>query len=260
MKAKNVGAGARPAEARYELYYWPSIQGRGEFVRLALEEAGVRYRDVGREPESRGGGYRALERVLAGKVGAKGGLRPFALPVLRDGEQLVPHVAAILAHVAPALGLVPRDVKARLEALALQLTITDFVAEAHDTHHPVGIGLYYEDQKREAKRRAKEFREERMPKFLGWFESQLARSGKKRSEHLLGARTSYVDLSMFQVLSGLEYAFPEAYARVTRKTPGLLALRERVAARPRIAAYLASPRRIPFNEDGIFRRYPELDA
>ena len=240
----------------YELYYWPTIQGRGEFVRLALEDAGVRYRDVAREPASKGGGMPALTKILEGK---KGALRPFAPPVLKDGRLLVPHVANILAYLAPKHGLVPRDAASRVEALAIELTVTDLVAEVHETHHPVGVGLYYDDQKKEAKRRSQEFRDERLPKFLGWFEDVLHANGAGRGRFFVGSRHSYVDLSAFQVMCGLEYAFPKAYLRVTKKTPGMVALRQRVAERPNIAAYLASPRRIGFNTDGIFRYYPELD-
>ncbi|HYX92088.1 MAG TPA: glutathione S-transferase C-terminal domain-containing protein, partial [Myxococcaceae bacterium] len=139
------------------------------------------------------------------------------------------------------------------------LTIADVVAEAHETHHPISSALYYEDQKREAKARAAHFVEERMPKFLQYFEDVLARNSAGGGQYLIGAEHSYVDLSTFQLLAGLEYAFPNAFAKASRRIPRLLALRDRLAARPRIAAYLRSERRIPFNEWGIFRRYPELD-
>lgn len=247
---------SKRATKRYELYYWPSIQGRGELVRLALEEAGAPYVDVARQSPERGGGYPSIQKVLRG---SKGTLRPFAPPVLKDGRMIVFHTANILAYLAPRHGLVPRDEKSRVEANALQLTITDFVAEVHDTHHPVGTNLYYEDQKREAKMRAESFVSARMPKFLEWFEDVLRRNTKSHGKHFLGTKLSYVDLSMFQVICGLEYAFPNALARMKKKIPKLLALRAAVARRPRIASYLASPRRIAFNEDGIFRRYPELD-
>jgi len=245
------------AKKKYELYYWPSIQGRGEFVRLALEEGAAPYVDVARLPESEGGGYAAIQRVLAGPRGA---LRPFAPPVLRDGRVYVAQTANILAYLGPRLGLVGEDEKSRVEASTLMLTVADFVNEVHDTHHPVGTNLYYEDQKKEAKRRAESFLGARMPKFLRYFESVLTANKKGRGRFLLGGRLTYVDLAMFQTLCGLEYAFPKGWKRFSKKVPGLVALREAVAERPRIRAYLASPRRIPFNEDGIFRRYPELDA
>jgi glutathione S-transferase len=235
---------------RYELYYWPSIQGRGEFVRLVLEEAGAPYVDVAR----RAGGMKKMMALL--ERGAHG-VRPFAPPFLKAGKLLVFQTANICAFLAARHRLVPADAPTRLHAHALQLTIADLVAEAHDTHHPIAGGLYYDDQKREAKKRAADFLRERLPKFLGYFERVLAHND---GTHLIGAKLSYVDLSMFQVVDGLTYAFPRAMTRMTRKIPRLLALRAAVAARPRIAAYLASPRREPFNESGIFRHYPELDA
>ncbi len=232
----------------YQLYYWPTIQGRGEFVRLVLEEAAADYVDVARLPAADGGGAPAILRVLRETPG----VAPFAPPILRDGALTLAQTANICAYLAENHALVADDRAARVHANQLQLTVTDLVAEVHDTHHPLSTGLYYEDQRAAAVERAKGFREERMPKYLGYFERQL------HDDHLLST-FSYVDLSLFQVLRGLEYAFPRAFARVTRETPKLVALGERVAARPRIAAYLASPRRIAFNEQGIFRRYPELD-
>jgi glutathione S-transferase len=237
----------------YELFYWPSIQGRGEFVRLALEDAGAPYVDVARRPEKDGGGVPALMKILKG--GAPGQL-PFAPPFLRAGKLVIAQTANILLYLAPKLGLVPAGEPGRLAAHELALTVADLVTEAHNVHHPVGSGLYYEDQKDESRRASVSFRAERIPKFLGYFERVLERAGR---QHMLGGKHSYVDLSMFQVIEGLLYAFPNTMRRITKTIPLLLALRTRVAARPRIAAYLASKRRIPFNEDGIFRNYPELD-
>jgi glutathione S-transferase len=154
---------------------------------------------------------------------------------------------------------VPDDEGSRIAANQLQLTIADFVNEVHDTHHPIGTSLYYEDQKPEAKARAKGFIADRVPKFLGYFEAVLRANAKSKGCHAIGRGLSYVDLSLFQVLVGLAYGFPKAVRRAEKDIPLLLALRDRVAERPRIKAYLASDRRIPFNEDGIFRRYPELD-
>jgi glutathione S-transferase len=238
----------RPASC--ELYYWPTIQGRGEFVRLALEEAGAPYVDVARTP----GGVKAMMKLLPG---ARGQPPIFAPPFLKHGARVIAQTANILAYLGPRLNLVPRDDARRTEALQVQLTIADLVSEAHETHHPIAAGLYYEDQRAEAKRRAEAFVAARVPKFLGWLEAALVHNG---GEHLIGRRVSYVDLSAFQIVCGLQYAFPNATARAVRRTPRLLALRDRIEARPRIAAYLASKRRVPFNEDGIFRHYPELDA
>jgi glutathione S-transferase len=235
----------------YELFYWPTIQGRGEFVRLALEDAGAPYVDVARRPQSEGGGVAAMMKLLHAP-----GLAPFAPPFLRHGALVVAQTANILLYLGPRLGLVPGDESSRLHAHQLELTIGDMVAEVHDTHHPVGASLYYEDQKPEARRYAKLFVAERIPKFLSHFERALQPS---RGPYLFGDQASYVDLSLFQLLQGLGYAFPRATARIAPEVPRLVALCDRVRGRERIAAYLASPRRLAFNEDGIFRRYPELD-
>jgi glutathione S-transferase len=236
----------------YELYYWPSIQGRGEFVRLVLEEAGAPYRDVAREP----GGMEAMMGLLEGDGVAH---PPFALPVLRDGARLIAQTAAILLHLGPKLGLAPKDEAARLWAHQIQLTVADFVAEVHDTHHPLSTELYYEDQKDAARERSRAFREHRIPKFLGWFEAILVRNPAGPA-HLVGAELTYADLSLFQLVEGLRYAFPKAMRREDKQVPKVVALAKAVARRPRVAAYLKSRRRIPFNEDGIFRHYPELDG
>jgi glutathione S-transferase len=238
----------------YELYYWPEIPGRGEFVRLVLEDAGVPYVDVARRPRKEGGG---LEAVLAFYAGKAGGHPVFAPPVLKQGELVLAQTAAICHFLGRRHGLAPRDEAGELHALELQLTIADLVGEVHDTHHPISAMLYYEDQKAEAKRRAAHFVESRLPRFLDYFERVRAHGG---GGWLLGADASHPDLGLFQALEGLAYAFPRALARGLEKTPGLAALRERVRERPRLAAYLASERRMPFNQDGIFRRYPELDA
>jgi glutathione S-transferase len=253
------------AGEKFRLHYWPTIQGRGELVRLALEDAGASYVDVARLPKKEGGGVEALVAMLARHSSP---VRPFAPPVLQMGRLVLSQTANILHVIAPRLGLVPEDEASRIGAHQLQLTITDFLAEVHDTHHPLATNLYYEDQKAEAKASAKEFRAVRMPKFLGYFESVLAANASKRSKtsktkagaHAIGRSSSYVDLSLFQVMVGLAYAFPKAAKRAEKDVPLMLALRDRVAARRRIAAYLASPRRVPFNEDGIFRHYPELDG
>ena len=238
----------------YLLYYWPTIQGRGEFVRLALEDAGADYVDVARA-KGRGMGVAAM---LEQMESARARRAPLAPPFLRAGELTIAQTANILLYLGPKLGLAPRLASDRLWVHQLDLTIADFVVEIHDTHHPIASSLYYEDQSAAARRRSAIFVDERMPKFLGYFESVLA-GNPRRGGWLSGAGASTADLSMFQVVEGLRYAFPVAMARSERECPRLVELRERVAARPRIAAYLASGRRIPFNESGIFRHYPELD-
>ena len=236
---------------RYELYYWPSIQGRGEFVRLALEDAGASYVDVARTPQR---GVPALTRFLDGK---SGGCLPFAPPFLKAGKLVIAQTANILLWLAPRHGLAPKGEAARLWAHQLQLTIADWLVEAHDAHHPIGGAFYYEDQKPESKRRAAHFTAERLPKFLGYFERVLAR---EKGDWLLGKAFSYADLSLFQMIAGLRYAFPRATQRLEAKYPRQVALHDRVASRPRIAAYLASKRRVDFNQHDIFRHYPELDV
>lgn len=236
---------------RYELFYWPSIQGRGEFVRLSLEEAGAGYVDVARLAESEGGGVRALMSIMKSARP-----EPFAPPFLRAGELVIAQTANILAYLGPRLAQVPEDEASRLFAHQLMLTIMDLAAEAHDTHHPISVGLYYEDQKPEARRRSEHFVGERLPKFLGYFERMLE---KNDGEHLVGSELSYPDLACFQLVSGLRYAFPRAMAKLEPEIPHLGGLVRRVAERPRIAAYLASPRRLPWSEHGLFRHYPELD-
>lgn len=241
---------------RYELFYWPSIQGRGEFVRLALEDSGADYVDVARLPEEQGGGVAPLMKFLRGEAG---GVTPFAPPFLRTGELVVAQTPNILAFLGPRLGLVPNEEAARLATLQHQLTIADFLMEIHDTHHPVAVGLYYEDQKAEARRRSENFVAERLPKYLRYFEGLLRNNPASEGRHVVGKAFSYVDLSLFQVLSGLAHAFPNALGALAPELPLLFALRSDVAARPRIAAYLASERRLPFNQHGLFRHYPELD-
>lgn len=231
----------------YELYYWTGIQGRGEFVRLALEDAAADYDDVAREQ-----GDDAIVRYLEG---VHDGALPFAPPFLKAGRMVIAQTANILQYLGPLLNLVPEIESRRLLAHQLQLTISDLVAEVHDSHHPIAGSLYYKDQRTEAKRRAADLRETRLPKFLDYFEQVLERGG---GLHPLREHT-YVDLSLFQLMAGLEYAFPRAVQRIGRGVPLLRALQQRVAMRPNIAAYLSSARRLPFNEDGIFRHYPELD-
>jgi glutathione S-transferase len=240
----------------YHLLYWPTIQGRGEFVRLALEAAGAPYVDVARGATSAGLGMPAMLGRMQDPSHAR---PPFACPVLVDGKTVIGQTAAILMYLGPRLKLVGASEADRLWTHQIQLTIADIVNEAHDTHHPVGSSLYYEDQKPEAARAAKEFRTQRIPKYLGWLQTVLARN-PKGDQHLVGARLSYADLSLFQLVEGLLYAFPKSTRRALKKTPLVLALRDRVAQHRRVAAYLKSERRIPFNESGIFRRYPELDA
>ncbi|RWX79260.1 glutathione S-transferase [Neorhizobium lilium] len=236
----------------YELYYWDGIQGRGEFVRLALEQAGADYMDVART----GSGTQKMMEYMQGR---HGNLKtPFAPPFLRDGDLVISHVANILHHLAPKLDLVPLDEGSRIFANGLQLTITDFLMEVHDTHHPISTADYYEDQRKEAKDRSRAFLKNRVPKFIGYF-NRLIEANSSHGGYILGEKLTYVDLSLFQVAEGLAYAFPRAMDDFEKNYPHVAALKEDVRALPRIAAYLKSDRRLAFNESGIFRRYPELD-
>jgi glutathione S-transferase len=238
----------------YQLFYWPTIQGRGEFVRLALEEASADYVDVARK-SGKGFGVAALMRFLDGRHVER---PPFAPPFLKAGRLVMGQTANILLFLGSRHDLAPKDEGGRLWTHELQLTIADFLVEIHDTHHPVAAGLYFEDQRKEARRRAGDFLENRAPKYLEYFERVLARNARG-DRHLVGAKLTYVDLSMFQIMAGLSYAFPRTMAKAARKYRRLFALHARVQERPRMAAYLASERRIAFNDEGIFRHYPELD-
>ncbi|WFS01042.1 glutathione S-transferase [Rhizobium tumorigenes] len=237
----------------YELYYWDGLQGRGEFVRLALEEAGAEYIDVTRE--SSGGGTSVMLEIMKRE---KRPLIPFSPPFLKDGELFISHVANILLYLGPKLGLAPAGDTQRFVANGLQSTITDLVSEVHDTHHPLSTSKYYEDQKETAKLRAEAFIQERIPKYLDYFE-RILNANTSGPSYSVGPSLSYVDLSLFQVVEGLTYAFPRAMKGYVPRYPSLIALRYAVAKRPNIARYLQSERRLPFNEDGIFRHYPELD-
>lgn len=238
----------------YTLIYWSGLQGRGEFVRLVLEQAGVAYRDLARLPEDVGGGDKAVVAHLYGKGP---GQPSFAPPILLDGDFKLAQMPAICAYLAERHDLVAETATARSRALQLMLTVADVVNEAHDVHHPLGTSLYYEDQKDAALVAAKHFRKPRLATWLGYFEKVLADNG---GVFLVGTQTSYVDLALFQLLEGLRYAFPKTMAPLLTANPLVAALVERVSASARIAEYLASERRIPFNTDGIFRHYPELDA
>jgi glutathione S-transferase len=233
---------------KYELYYWPFIQGRGEYVRLALEEAGAPYADVARGI----GGSSAMMKMME-----QGATPPFAPPFLKAGKLVIGQTANILFYLGSRHGLAPKTEAGKLWVHQLQLTITDFVVEIHDTHHPLGPSLYYEDQKAPAKKRTEEFWDERVPKYLGYFEDLLKENG---GSYVTGRRLTYVDLSLFQIVEGFRYAFPNRMKAFEKKIPGLVGLSQRIAARPKIKTYLESDRRIEFNDQGIFRYYKELDG
>ena len=240
---------------KYELYYWPGIQGRGEYVRLALEYAGAKYVDIALVPEKKGGGVPALERYIEG-----GDIErpPFAPPFLKAGKLVLGQTANILEFLGQRLKLAPRDVGGRHWVNQLQLTVADFIVEAHDVHHPIGGGLYYEEQKGPAKRRAKEFLGTRVPKFLGYFERVISRNAEG-GPGMVGPRITYADLSLAQVVAGLRFAFPRAMSKVTPQYPKVARLHDFVFSRPRIRRYVTSRRRLDFNNSDLFRHYRELD-
>lgn len=231
----------------YNLWYWPNIQGRGEFVRLPLEAAGIDYRDCAREL-----GAEALLKDMA-SYGARG---PFAPPYLEIDGHMIAQVATILAWLGSQHGLAPTNLADRYWVLQTQLTIADMVAEVHNVHHPVAAMAYYEEQTAEAARAAEQFRNERMPKFLAHFETAIRSGG----EWTIDGHWTYLDTSFFQLVEGLRYMFPQRMAAIEGDYPNLIRIHDQVADLPGIRSYLKSDRRLPFNEHGIFRHYPELDA
>lgn len=232
----------------YKLWYWPSIQGRGEFVRLALEGAEIAYEDCARKVGEDG---------LMADLNDRTGRTPFAPPYLELDGLVIAQVANILMYLGERHGLAPSNMADRLWLNQLQLTIADLVAEVHNVHHPVAMMDYYDDQKPEAARAAKQFREERLPKYLGHFEDAAQANP---GEWLIDHKWSYADTSLFQLVEGLRYMFPKRMKTLEPDYPNLVRLHDQVAELPGIKAYLRSDRRLAFNTDGIFRAYPELDA
>ncbi len=233
----------------YELYYWPALPGRGEILRLILEDAGVPYRDVAR--------IEGTEAVLSARAGELGGVVPFAPPVLRVDDLVLSQTPVIARYLGERLGLAPADEAGRLHAQQHFLGWSDFMLEIHDTHHPIAVGWTYAQQRSAARDRAAFFRADRLPQWLRHFEAVLEGSG---SGVHVGSTITYPDLMAYFVLGGLEHAFPNAFAAHTATIPKLQQLRARVASRPNLVAYSNSERRLPFTLDGIFRHYPELDA
>jgi glutathione S-transferase len=232
----------------YELFYHASNPGRGEFIRIPLEDAQAAYVDVAREPD----GLAKMTRFMQDAAITH---PQFAPPFLKHGDLVIGQTANILLYLGPRLDLAPASEGERLWAHQVQLTISDLVQEIQHTHHPVAHGLYFDDQKAEAITCSRHFLAERLPKFLGWFTRVLG----PRS-WMIGDACSYVDLSIFALFEGLRFSFPKAMVRLEPQFAPLVALRDRVAMRPNVAAYMRSPRRLSFNERGVFRQYPELDG
>lgn len=238
----------------YELIYWHMIPGRAEFVRLLFEEAGEEYVDVARRAEEKDGtGAECVRRYVTGE--APGSAATYAPPILRVGTLVLSQTANICLFLGRRFGMVGDEEEDWHTANQCAMTVMDVVREAHDTHHPLGSSLYYDDQKEAAKRNADQFLDARLPRFLAYFARTLENSD---GPYLLGDFT-YVDLMLFQLMEGLKYAFPHGFEDKVSQTGRLLELHDRVCTRPRIEAYRASDRRMDFNEHGIFRQYPALD-
>ncbi|KAF9877843.1 putative glutathione s-transferase [Colletotrichum karsti] len=245
----------------YELIYWPGLPGRGEHIRLALEEAGAEYTDTAHKED---GIKEVLAQIDDKNIGDELNPPPLAPPILKHGDLLLSQTPNILQYLGPRIGLAPKpedDEDAIYRINGLALTALDGLSnEAHDTHHPVATGLYYEDQKEESKRKAKDYIENRLPKFFGYFERVLKGKASGDGPWLYGGSLSYADLVLFQCLDGLKFAFPNALKRLegSGEYKSLFELYDAVKERPKIKAYLASERRQKY-KDGIYRHYPELD-
>jgi len=230
----------------YQLWYWPNIPGRGEFVRLALEAAEIDYEDMAREK-----GAEALVEDLQ----SRSGIKPLAPPYLVDGDLCIGQTANILAILADRHDFGAGELETDLQLIQLQLDVTDIVAEVHNVHHPVSGNLYYHDQMDAAYEAAQNFRDTRIPHFLDHFEGALEENG---GPYMLGDSWTHIDTSLFQLMEGLDYMFPSRMRSLDY--PRLELCRQAVMEIDGIEQYLASDRRLPFNEDGIFRHYPELDS
>ncbi|EJU05030.1 glutathione S-transferase C-terminal-like protein [Dacryopinax primogenitus] len=251
--------------APYILHYWGGIPGRGEYVRLAFEYAGVSYTDSNDSAK--------LLKTLRSTSPSH-----FAPPMLElPNGKILSQTPAILNYLAPKLGLAGEkgnllknaveDDDEREEAEfersivnQLVLTALDLCVEAHDSHHPIASSLYYEDQKQEALRRAEDFLKLRIPKYLAHFEETL-RKNKVSHSHLVGKTTTTADLVLFHVVDGLLYAFPRRMGALDKggKYKRVLKLHEKIMAEGGIKEYVESGRRRKFGV-GLFRHYPELDG
>ncbi|TGZ76456.1 glutathione S-transferase [Ascodesmis nigricans] len=235
-----------------QLVYWPGFPGRAEPIRLALEEAAAEYDDTP------GGMDELMKYVTPEFVDPNGNTPPFAPPILKVGNHLLYQTTNILLFLGPKLGLIPDDELGLYQVNELALTAWDLSDEAHNTHHPIGVGLYYEDQKDAAAENAKQFRESRIPKFFGFFNRVLEQNKASNSDYLVGSSLTYADLVLWQVIDGLKFAFPKATERELGKLELLKAFYDRVKERPRIKEYLGSKRRQKYS-NGLFRHYEELD-
>ncbi|KEY69018.1 hypothetical protein S7711_03320 [Stachybotrys chartarum IBT 7711] len=250
---------AKTDEPSYELIYWPSAPGRGEPVRLLFEEAGVPYADTAKDA---GRAVETIQGLMAAEhLGDDSNPPVFAPPLLRHGDLLINQLPNILLYLAPKLGLAPAAGPAVYHLNAIVLTLLDgFVNELHETHHPIATSQYYDDQKPEAKKRSKSYREERLPRFLGYAQRLLDAKTSGDGPWLYGGSLTYADLVLFQGIHGTKYAFPKTVEKLQKsgKYDGVFALFDAVQERPNIKAYMASDRRVDYSQ-GIWRYYPELE-
>ena len=216
-------------------------------------------------------------------MGEGGNPPSLAPPILRHGDLLINQLPNILLYLGPQLGLAPywdEDPNGIYYINELALTASDGLSnEAHDTHHPIAAGAYYEDQKEEAKKKAKDYIKNRLPKFVGYFERVLKSEASKGGEWLYGGKLTYADLVLFHTVDGVSFAFPKALEKMKKsgEYDGVFNLIERIRSRDNIKKYLESDRRQKYSK-GIYRKssliyivswercltlpghYPELDA
>ncbi|KAL1639271.1 hypothetical protein SLS58_008113 [Diplodia intermedia] len=251
----------------YELLYHPGIPGRGEYIRLVLEAAGTPYSEPARE-KGKAGYDAVLATCSPSSTGDADGNPPvFAPPALRvpgagrDGKALViAQTPNIIQYLAPKVGLAPADEADALHASQIMLTALDLSNETHDSHHPIAVSLYYEDQKDAAKQRAKDFRENRIPKFFSYFERSL--KGNEESgggKYLVGDKLTHADTTVWQVIDGLLFAFPKELEARKEEFPLIFGkFYPGIKEEKGLKEYLASDRRLKYSQ-GLYRHYPELD-
>ena len=250
------------AEEVYHLIYWPGIPGRGEHVRLALEQAGAEYTDTAHVED---GIKTVSSQISKENKGDSINPPPLAPPILKHGEYTISQTPNILLYLGTKLGLAPtteEDPVGIYHVNELTLTALDGLSnEPHDVHHPIAVAEYYENQKEEAAKKAKDYRENRLPKFFEYFERVLSGDASKGGEYLYGGQLTYADLVLFQTVDGVSFAFPRRVGSLKKSGDydKVFALYDRVKALEKIKAYLESDRSQEYSM-GIYRHYPELDA
>lgn len=200
-------------------------------------------------------------------TGTDGNPPPFAPPALRipgegpDGKPLLIYqTPSILSYLGDKLDLAGSNEAEKSWILSHTLTALDLNNEAHDTHHPIAVAKYYEEQKEESLKKSTDFREARIPKFLGYFERVLKGNEEQgKGKYLVGSKLSFADTTLWHVLSGLLFAFPkEMEARKAEFELLFGTFYNSVKEASGVKEYLASGKRKPFSM-GVFRHYPELD-